>query len=492
MNNIAGVQDCLALLGSGQASSALCMASILCDKFPSSVECQTVKVRALFALREFDNVLRATATFLDSTSAENEDDNADISVAVRLGMMAAFELSEIKKCKAYCLRVMKFDEVLGHCYTGKCAEYEENKEVAIHEYRKALQLNPFCCEAMDALINRHLLGPIDLIKVIESLSMPANAEMLRSVYKARVPFYRIREQLHVPRALELLHVARRERNENNLQLAYNCASELLLLEPYSKDSVCLLLSILVDMKASQKLFELSRALCKKKSRQELAVYAIGCFHYTILNFEKAGRYFIRAKELNPHFAEAHIAFGHCYARLEEGEEARKVYEKAFSLFPGLHHCAVYLGMQYSRKDQWERAEIEFKKAFDHVPSDPTVLNELGVVYFSGKKFSLAHKFFQMAFDRLPNPYNPSEYQDCIVFNLATSCRKLRLYSEAVEYYSQYIKYRPRANCGHFALGLTWHLSGDLFRAIKHYEDALQIKYDSVCAAMLEHAVENHR
>lgn len=484
------------LLENGQASSALSVIDILCEEAPRSTDYLVVRAKALFAMRDFDNVIRVAMNFLEMEElCGSANTSENFFEVLRLGMMAALELSEIKKCVLLCARVMAFDNVLGQCYAGKCAEVEGNKEAAALHYCSALEANPFCGEAMSALIDRHLLDPVRLVYFIDTLAFPSDGEIVRSCYKARVPLYTPLQQstlFHVPRSLELLLGARRERNENNLHHAYSLTLELLKLQPFNKESVCLFLAILVDMKASQKLFEFAQALSKKKTRPELAVYAIGCFYYTILNFEKAGRYFIRARELDPNFSEAHIAYGHCYARLEEGEEARKVYEKAMYSFPGLHHCAIYLGMQYSRKDQWEKAEKEFRRAWKQVPSDPVVLNELGVVYFSAKNYVVAHKFFVMAYERLPQPHNPSEYQDCVVFNLATSYRKLKMYREAAEYYAQYIKFRPKASCGHFALGLTYHLAGNLSVAVEHYENAQRIKYDSVCAAMLEHAVERQR
>lgn len=479
------------LLEEGQPSSALSIVDVLCEKYPWSSEYLALKAKALFAMRDFDNVLRVTMNFLDFNGNDDES-RKNTFEALRLGMISALELCELKKCSLYCSKIMIFDPVLGLCYLGKLAELEGNKELAAERYRKALETNPFCGEAMDALIDRHLLDPIKLVELIDRLRLPNDAEILRLSYKAKVPLYTSRRIVNIPRSLELLQAARRERNENNLQQAYNYTLELLKLKPFSKEAICLFLGILVDMKASQKLFEFAQALSKKKSRPELAVYAVGCFYYTILNFEKAGRYFIRAKELDHQFAEAHVAYGHCYARLEEGEEARKVYEKAMHAFPGLHHCAIYLGMQYSRKDQWDKAELQFRKAWDQVPSDPVVLNELGVVYFYSKNYAVAHKFFSLAYERLPNPHNPSEYQDCIIFNLATSYRKLKKYREACEFYSQYIKFRPKASCGHFALGLTHHLSGNIASAVEHYENAQRMKYDSVCDSMLELAMKRHR
>lgn len=476
------------LLECGQPGSALSIIDCLCEEFPDCLDYELLKAKAFFALGDYDNVLRITTKFIPVIESE---ESAGAIEAIRLGMISAFEVGEINRCVLFCSKIMLFNASLGHCYAGKCAEFEGKQEVAAHHYSIALEINPFCGDAIDAMISRHLLCPLKLLKLIDRLNL-SDAENLRANYRAKVPIYIPYQIGSIPASLKLLQEGRNERYKNNLEKGYDYCLELLKLKPLSKDAICLFLSILVDMKSSQKIFEYAHALSRKKSRPELTCYAIGCFYYATLNFEKAGRYFIKAKDLDPYFPEAHIAYGHCYARLEEGEEARKVYEKAMHLFPGLHHCSIYLGMQFSRKNQWDKAERELRKASDAVPSDPLALNELGVLYFSARNYSVANKLFFCAYQRLPNRQNPSEYYDCIVFNLATSFRKLKMYPEACEYYSQYIKFRPKASCGHFALGLTLHLSGDLISAIMHYEIAQRIKYDSVCAAVLEGAVEQER
>ncbi|EPY28481.1 anaphase-promoting complex subunit 6 [Strigomonas culicis] len=471
------------LLDQGQPSSALPLADILCELQPNT-ESQLLRASVLMEVRDYDGVLRAVKSVIKNDPVNDK--------AIFLGMKASFELADVKECSRFAEQLHNLNEgnVNAMCYIGKCAELSGDTEKAVKSYQSALKVDPFCGEAIDSLIDRRLLDAAALNAVIDSLTLPVEAEALRSSYKARINSTSdcTEVQVGLPRKLVLLQNARAEHEKNNLRQALSLTTELLQYEPYDRDAVCLHLSILVDMKASPKLFEMAHFLSKSKAHAELAVYAIGCFYFSLSNFERAGRYFSRATELDCFFSEAWIAYGHCYAKLEEGEQALNVYRRSMSFFPGLHSCAVYVGMQYSRIHQWPIAMCFLEEALKKSPNDTLVLNEIGVLYARTQKLNEALHFFREAFNNLSNPENPSEHRDCIVFNLATMLRKLGEFNEAISYYTEYVRCRPNASHGYCALGFTFHLAGSIKLAIANYHTALSIKNDSFCRDMLDRAL----
>lgn len=468
-------------LNDGQAFNALPIAEIMCELKPNDKENHTLRARALLEVREFDSVTRVVKYILD----EWEPDVGTLT----LGIKASFELGDIKGCISFAesLLALENGNTLSLCYLGKCAELSGDAHSAIWRYRSALDSDPFCGEAIMALIERKLLDNAELNNVIDSLRLPTSAETLRTMYKAKINTV-IDGNTVVPAKVLLLQRAQTEYEKNNLRVALSHVSELLENDPYNREGTCLYLSILVDMKATPKLFEKAHFLSKSTSRAELAVYAIGCFYYSLSNYERAGRYFCRAAELDFYFAEAWIAYGHCYAKLEEGEQALVVYRRALILFPGLSVCATFVGMQYSRTHQWPVALSYFEEPLKATPSDPLVLNEVAVLYTRTRRLHDALHLFQRAYESLPNPENPSEHRDCILFNVATVLRKLGNYTEAIKYYNKYVACRPNASHAHCALGFTFHLSGNSKAAIAHYHTALSIKPDSFCREMLDRAL----
>jgi anaphase-promoting complex subunit 6 len=477
-------QNAQRLLECGQPASALQLVEIICELQPSTACHQALKIRCLYDLREYDSVLKLAKQF---TFQCNEGRNAQL-----FAMKAAFELGDLKACVQYAegLIAADFSPVVAMNYIAKTAELSGDAAKAVRFYKMALAADPFCAEAIGAILERHLLEREEVVKIIDSLNLPEEAEVFRRSLMIRVgPDASALVDPGIPKTLVLLTSAKREYESNNLRQALSLTAEILEYEPYHRETICLHLCLLVDSKATPMLFEKAHFLSKNKRYTELAVYAIGCFYFSLSNYERAGRYFSRAAELDCYFAEAWIAYGHCYAKLEEGEQALNVYRRAMNYFPGLNACCTYVGMQYSRVHQRPVARCFFEESLRKNPRDPLVLNELGALAMRELNLDEALHLFQEAYDNLPNRENPSEHEDCILFNLATVFRKLRQYDAAVEYYSQYVRCRPNASHGHCALGFTFHLSGNIKSAIDCYHTAESIKPDTFCRDLLRRALD---
>lgn len=477
-------ENAIRLLDSGQAASASQLIDILCEIASDNADLLVLKARCLYDLRVYDGVLRiAKSVSLESAGG---------SVLFLLGMKSAFEVGEVKACLAYAKALLGSDEsmVIAMCYIAKCSELAGDISKSVRFYKLALDKDPFCSEAMSALIERHLVDSSEVINIIDSLGLPKEAEIYRRTLKTRVDAGHLPiDTGGIPRFLVLLNIARREYEANNLRQALSLTSEILEQEPYDRRALCLHLSILIDLKASPLVFEKAHFLSKNKSYAELAVYAIGCFYYSLSNFERAGRYFSRATELDCYFVEAWIAYGHCYAKLEEGEQALAAYRHASNFFPGYTACYRFIGMQNSRVHRWFASKSFFEEAMRKNNRDPLILNEMGVLYLHNQNLESALQCFQEAYDNLPNPDNPSEHCDCIVFNLATVLRKLGFFEAAIKYYSQYVRVRPNTSHGHCALGFAYHLAGNIKAAIACYHTAESIKPDSFCRDLLCHALK---
>ncbi|KPA83064.1 putative CDC16 [Leptomonas pyrrhocoris] len=477
-------QNAYRLLESGHPASALQLVEILCELQSTAISHQALQIRCLYELREYDNVLKLAKQI---TLQSNEGREAHLCA-----MKAAFELGELKTCVQYAenLIAADFSPVIAMCYIAKTAELSGDAGKAIRFYKMALAADPFCGEAISAFLERNLLDRREVVRIIDSLILPEEAEVYRQALKARVGPETVNfSDPGIPKTLVLLASAKREYESNNLRQALSLTTEILESEPYHRETLCLHLCLLVDSKATPMLFEKAHFLSKKKCYTELAVYAIGCFYFSLSNYERAGRYFSRAAELDCYFAEAWVAYGHCYAKLEESEQALNVYRRAMNYFPGLNACCTYVGMQYSRVHQRPVARCFFEESLRKNPHDSLVLNELGTLAMRSLNFEEALHFFQEAYDSLPNRENPSEHEDCIVFNLATVFRKLRQYGTAIQYYSQYVRSRPNASHGHCALGFTYHLSGNIESAIGCYHTAESIKPDSFCRDLLRRALD---
>jgi len=69
---------------------------------------------------------------------------------------------------------------------GKVYEVTENQENALIWYEKAIQLDPYCHEALDRLIGNHLLTLEKEVSLLESLQLHEEDEWLRHLYAAKL------------------------------------------------------------------------------------------------------------------------------------------------------------------------------------------------------------------------------------------------------------------------------------------------------------------
>lgn len=430
--------------------------------------------------------------------------------ATTLAMQASRSMSNWRQCASLAEQVLMEDggSVPALCALAMCLENSGNTQRAATLYRSALVADPFCVEAFDALASHYLLPPSELLALVDELNLPPGTESVQEMYRVRVasPGFPAavpageslaapavvescvnRPELPLPHTTTLLRQASTAYAANQLQLALQFTAQIVAESPFHRDGLALHLAVLTDLRATPKLYNVAHTLMAQRPKHALPVYAAGCYYYALNNFEKAGHFFCRAAEMDPTLPHAQIALGHCYARLEEGEQALAAYRKAQAAFPALHHCALFLGMQYSRVQNWALALCCLEDARRIAPSDALVLNEIGTIHFRSGRLKKALHYLQMAWAAIPRS-SPSECTDCIVFNLATVYRKLKEYGPAIELYTLAVRLRPFVPQGHVALGLTHHILGNTKQAVEHYHAALALKPDIFCRDVLERAL----
>ena len=382
------------------------------------------------------------------------------------------------------------DDVEAMCVLGQCAYANGNTPHATRRYRDALHLDPLCIKAFDALCNNYLLSRMDLQQLVCELRFPAGTEAMREVYLTRAGADQpvAATSAAVPKQSILLRQALHDYRNRDLHSALHKTTQLFDQAPFEIDGTTLHLAVLNERHETTRLYEAAHRLAAERANSSLTYYAIGCYYFCQHSYERAGRFFCRATEVEPQLPAAHIALGHCYARLEEGEAAMGVYRGAQHSFPGLHLGNLYVGVQYGRLQNWTLAMASVESAKKICPNDPFVLNEAGVILFKSGRFQKALQYFLQAIECLPSRTSPGEYLDGVYFNVGTAYRKLRDYEKAIQFYTEYIRHCPNSPQGHTALGLTNHLTSNVRTAIHHYHVALSLKNDIFCRDLLERAL----
>lgn len=378
-------------------------------------------------------------------------------------------------------------------------------EAAATFFQQALQRDPLCTQAWDAIIEHWLLTPEAQKHLLSTLAFPEWSSAVHDTYHAFIALLPSEAKAHdlievmvadpispsTPRYLQHYITARRAYLRNAPREALGEVNAALNEKPQDVHCIALKLVLLVDLRATNDLFEFAhRVVDSLRPSPALASYAVGCYYYSVALFDKAGRYFSKTTQLDPLFAAGWIALGHCYARLEEGELALNSYRRAQAQFPGLIVARTLIGLQHMRSNNGALAACFLQESNALEPNDPLTLNEMGVMAMkSDRDLDAALAYFKEAYQALPNRQQPSEYHDCIIFNLATVLRRVGQLNKALDHFLTYVRLRPYAVAAHTGLGLTYHLMGNLRAAIKCYHTALGIKADSTTRDLLEKALE---
>ncbi|KAL1299754.1 anaphase-promoting complex subunit 6 isoform X1 [Arachis ipaensis] len=394
---------------------------------------------------------------------------------------------------------------------GKAYEALENRAQARLWYKAAIKADPLCYEALECLIQNHMLTCEEESKLISSLQFGSEDGWLSSFYSCLIKKYEKENVVEAKfRDLEnescksdqsdpsfmrtlksntdlLACKAEYYHQCGEYQKCFELTSVLLEKDPFHLKSTLVHLAAAMELGHSNELYLMAFNLVKDYPQKALSWYAVGCYYYCIKKYDVSRRYFSKATSLDATFPPAWIGYGNAYAAQEEGDQAMSAYRTAARLFPGCHLPALYIGMECMRTHSYKLAEQFFMQAKETCPSDPLVCNELGVVAYHMQEYKKAVWWFEKTLVLIPNSL--SEMWEPTVVNLAHAYRKLKMYREAISYYEKALVLSTRSLSTYAGLAYTYHLQDDYSTAITYYHKALWLKPDDqFCTEMLSWAL----
>ncbi|CAG5124550.1 unnamed protein product [Candidula unifasciata] len=144
---------------------------------------------------------------------------------------------------------------------GKIYEAMDNRSLASDCYREALRLDVYCFEALELLINHHMLTAQEEKDLINSLPLssqcsPGEADLVRSLYESRMKKYDCPGKVEIPAPLAPLCdnmdvvVSKAERHlyNCNFRTAYKITSRILDMDPYNRQCLPIHIAVLVELK----------------------------------------------------------------------------------------------------------------------------------------------------------------------------------------------------------------------------------------------------
>ncbi|XP_031286814.1 anaphase-promoting complex subunit 6 isoform X1 [Pistacia vera] len=400
---------------------------------------------------------------------------------------------------------------------GRAYEALENRAQARQWYKAAIKADPLCYEALECLIEKHMLTCEEETSLLSSLEFGPEDGWLSSFYSCLIKKY---DKENVVEA-KFRELEKESCDSNHLGPSFPCTlknntdllackaeyyhqcgeyqkcfeltSVLLEKDPFHLKCTLVHLAAAMELGHSNELYLMACNLVKDYPQKDfepfraLSWFAVGCYYYCIKKYAQSRRFFNKATSLDGTFPPALIGYGNAFAAQEEGDQAMLAYRTAARLFPGCHLPTLYIGMEYMRTHSFKLAEQFFMQAKTICPSDPLVYNELGVVAYQMKEYNKAVWWFEKTLAHIPSSL--SEMWEPTVVNLAHAYRKLKMYHEAISCYERALTLSNRSLSTYAGLAYTYHLQDNFSAAITYYHKALWLKPDDqFCTEMLSLAL----
>ena len=388
---------------------------------------------------------------------------------------------------------------------GKVLDALDNREHASEFFTEALNVDPYCQEALHSLTKHQMLSAEKEQKLIESIMFEddeEDKELLKFLYSIGLKKYNKPEDLVVPKPLEhtlkhnlTLQVALAERHFYNCDYiaCHQISVTVMKKDPFHDICLPIHISCLVELKKSNDLFLLAHKLVELYPEWAVAWFAVGSYYFLIGKQEAARRYLSRATQLDRVFGPSWLAYGHSFALENEHDQAIAAYFKAFQLMPGCHLPLLYIGVEYGLTNNVKLAEKFFSQALQIAPEDPFVLHELGVACFQNGDFEAAEKHMLKALKQVQSVKQStlSSQWESLLNNLGHLARKLGKLEEALDFHQQALVLKPMTSSTYAAIGFVQALMQKYFDAVESFHQALSLRRDDAFSTtMLNNVVEH--
>lgn len=393
-----------------------------------------------------------------------------------------------------------FKELLKQYENLKCgrspAFIEEESFEKIIEYFDEKEDLPKALEAVDLGIEHYpysstlLIRKADILlasrRYTESLKMLDQAELFDS---ANINLYILKTDAYLAldkqeKAVELLERALLLfEGEERIELLFELADVYDDYEEFDKVFNCLKIILEVDLNNEEALYKicfwtdftgrneesirLHQNIIDEYPYNELAWFNLAAAYQGLKLYEKAVDAYQYAVTIDEKFDYAYRNMGDAYIRLRKYKEAIEVLEKVLELSKPEDVIYEAIGHCFERLRNYAQARFHYRKASHLSPGDSKLYYKMACTYYNEGLWESAIKQLENALKihRAQAEYNL----------LMGECKmQLCLFKEAVQYFSNIVRTRPRNMAGWEALIRCLYKAGFLEEAKEQVQVALQI------------------
>lgn len=403
-------------------------------------------------------------------------------------------------------------------FLALCYHKQENIDLAIEYYKKALLINPSNYICFSQLSEGYLLKEYELDDLIERLNFgsygensskkedtneyvcnfPFLKDYYMSMYKDKIfitsvsdvvidsnddnddndenegnlndskelnkNYINIMNELYLNSDIDLMRLeATMYHNINNYESSLNILYNLQNKDFYFTKYIPIICGSMLHMNKSKDLNIFCSRLNHSFPDEQFTFYAFGCYSLLTKNLELAKKSFLKCKSL-PY---ALIALGLVHSLLDEMPSTEKVFRNGVYLFPGSHIFNLYLGMEYIKSNNLKYALLCLERAMDTSSKVPLIYNEIGAIYYKKGQFDTALEYFNEGI-RLCLSDQSMEYQKLLI-NRSHVLRKKKNIEKALEGYEKV----HRLDSSNFEaisnIGFCYHILGNYYKALDYYQ-----------------------
>ncbi len=214
-----------------------------------------------------------------------------------------------------------------------------------------------------------------------------------------------------------------------------------------------------------------RDCLKKSSEKPRVLLNMGVFHFKDEEYEKALRYFKKAKKLERNYAKTYLKIGHAYSKINKTALAIKNLKNGLVLNPDAIEGYKTLGMVYIQLDKPDKAISQFRKALKRAPDYIPARINLGVAYGMKRQYEQALSQFRKVLELDSEHYQAYN-------NMGFVYEKKGEKEKAVKAFQKALDIKPDSEAAHLTLGALYLKEEKFSKAETHLLKALAVAPES--------------
>jgi tetratricopeptide (TPR) repeat protein len=187
----------------------------------------------------------------------------------------------------------------------------------------------------------------------------------------------------------------------------------------------------------------------------------------------------KAISIDEDFAQAHNKLGDYYMKKGMVKEAVACYERSLALDPENQNSCFDLGCSLAHLGRHEEALSNLNKALEMKPSHSEIYGHIGRILMMRGELEAAIQNLNKAVEADSNDIMASFTLACAYQMAGDKEKATRLFNRVIERYTELVSVKKRFAEGHYYIGRSYFLMGELPKALDNLEKAVEFDTEDI-------------